>query len=97
MGTLFARSAALWHIAPIVPISAWREEGRMTSLGLRGRRYSGYAVETENDQDVYFVALAASGVNSRCIGRSMFSLPGFLRDVARVGVQDCFVLDMVNN
>ncbi len=68
----------------------------MAQLGLKGRRYSRCFTEVEGDRDAYFVGLLTSGVNPKCIGRSVFSLPGFLRDVARAGLRNCFVLDMVN-
>ena len=65
----------------------------MTELGLNGRRYSGYS---RKDADDYFEQLIAMGVNETSVGRSMFSLPGWLRDIGRCGLRDCYVLDMVN-
>jgi hypothetical protein len=42
--------------------STWREEGGMASLGLKGRRYSGY---NKGDQNEYFDSLIAAGVNKQ--------------------------------
>ena len=71
------------------------EEDRMTRLGYKGRRYSGYR-STSGAEIVRFENLLASGVNAGSVGRSLFGLPGWLRDIARSGLQNCYVLDMVN-
>ena len=72
---------------------SWWEEGQMAALGMQGRRYSGYGRVQE---DAYFEELIGVGVNEKSVGRSLFSLPGWLRDIGRCGLQDCYVLDMVN-
>ena len=71
----------------------WWEEGQMAALGMQGRRYSGYA---KGQEDAYFEELIDVGVNEKSVGRSLFSLPGWLRDIGRCGLQDCYVIDMVN-
>ena len=71
----------------------WREEVRMAALGMQGRRYSGY---DKWHEDGFFEGLMGQGVNDKSVGRSLFSLPGWLRDIGRCGLQDCYVLDMVN-
>ena len=73
--------------------TVWREEDRMTSLGLKGRRYSGYHAQ---DQIEHCENIKKLGVNEKSIGRSMFSLPGWLRDIGRFDLCGCYVLDMVN-
>lgn len=73
--------------------SAWREEERMQSLGLIGRRYSGY---TQGEEISIFEQHIANGVNSSSVGKSLFSLPGWLRDIGRCGLHGCFVVDMCN-
>ena len=67
----------------------------MQRLGLRGRRYSGTQGAGGTGIEV-FDKLTASGVNARTVGRSLFSLPGWLRDMARAGLGSCYVLDMAN-
>ena len=69
------------------------EERQMVSLGQRGRRYSGYKAEFAIDS---FDRHIAEGVNPGSVGRSLFGLPGWLRDVARSGLPNCYVLDMAN-
>ena len=71
----------------------WWDEGRMAELGLQGRRYSGY---DKCHEDSYFEGMMGTGVNEKTVGKSLFSLPGWLRDIGRCGLQDCYVLDMVN-
>ncbi len=65
----------------------------MASLGLRGRRYSGYKPEFAIES---FDRHIAEGVNPGSVGRSLFGLPGWLRDIARSGLANCYVLDMAN-
>ena len=67
----------------------------MLKLGLRGRRYSGYK-RGIGDEAPSFESLITSGVNAGSVARSFFGLPNWLRDIARVGLPNCFVLDMVN-
>lgn len=74
--------------------SVWREEDGMRALGMKGRRYSGVA--HDGDPTEHAQKLIDAGINAKSIGKSMFSLPGWLRDIARCGLQDCYVLDMVN-
>ena len=71
------------------------EEDRMERLGLRGRRYSGNRECGGSCLEV-FEKLAASGVSAASVGRSLFCLPGWLRDIARSGLENCYVLDMAN-
>ena len=78
-------------------VTAWSEETRMEILGLRGRRYSGYRFEsTEEPHWDFFRGFADGGVNESTVGRSLFGLPGWLRDVGRIGLVDCYILDMTN-
>ena len=65
----------------------------MVSLGLRGRRYSGYKTDFALEP---FDRHIAEGVNPGSVGRSLFGLPGWLRDIARSGLANCYVLDMAN-
>ena len=65
----------------------------MVSLGQRGRRYSGYKPDFAIDS---FERHIAEGVNPGSVGRSLFGLPGWLRDIARSGLANCYVLDMAN-
>ena len=74
--------------------TVWREEDRMQRLALTGRRYSGYAEQAGDIPS--FEHLVAKGVNKSSVGRSTFGLPGWLRDLARCGLRDCFIIDMVN-
>ena len=67
----------------------------MLKLGLRGHRYSGYTSGV-GDEVPSFESLITSGVNAGSVARSFFGLPNWLRDIARVGLPNCFVLDMVN-
>ena len=77
--------------------TVFREEEHMVALGLRGRRYSGYKRTTDADPEVAsFENLITSGVNPGSVARSFFGLPNWLRDIARVGLPNCYVLDMVN-
>jgi len=71
------------------------EEKRMVKLCRRGRRYSGYKRD-EDEPDEYFEKFMSSNISPGSIGRSWFGLPGWLRDLARAGLKDCYVLDMVN-
>ena len=73
----------------------WREEDRMQKLGLGGRRYSGY-VDHAGDDIPSFEHFVSRGVNKSSVGRSTFGLPGWLRDIARCGLRDCFIIDMAN-
>ena len=67
----------------------------MLKLGLRGRRYSGYK-RGIGDEAPSFESLITSGVNAGSVARSVFGPPNWLRDIARVGLPKCFVLDMVS-
>ena len=75
--------------------SIWREEDRMQILGFEGRRYSGY-ISTQGEEIPLFEQFITNGVNRATVGKSLFSLPGWLRDIARCGLRDCFVIDMTN-
>ncbi len=76
--------------------TAWWEEDRMETLGRLGRRYSGYTADLDSEDSNCFTQFARSGVNKASIGRSQFGLPGWLRDVGRIGAKDRYVLDMAN-
>ena len=61
----------------------WWEEVRMAAVGMQGRRYSGY---DKWHEDGFFEGLMGQGVNEKSVGRSLFSLPGWLRDIGRCGL-----------
>ena len=73
--------------------STWREE----KLGYLGRRYSG-PPEMRKTDPLYphFNRLRSKGVNPSTIGRSLFGYPSYIRNLARSGLQDLYVLDLVN-
>ena len=68
----------------------------MQRLGRRGRRYSGHRVVIAPDDDNCFTRVAGHGVNESSVGKSLFGLPGWLRDVRHIGLSDCYILDMAN-
>ena len=70
--------------------TVFREEDRMLKLGLRGRRYSGYK-RGIGDEVPSLESLITSGVNAGSVARSFFGLPNWLRDIARVGLPNCFI------
>ena len=69
-------------------LSLWREE----SPDYRGRRYSGPGDKTPPE----LKRVKSRGANPGCIGRSLFGFPSFVRNLARSGLQDLYVLDIVN-
>ena len=73
--------------------ACFSEERQMARLGLQGRRYSGYKPEFAIDS---FDRHIAEGVNPGSVGRALFGLPGWLRDLGRSGLANCYVLDMAN-
>ena len=71
-------------------LSLWREE----STDYRGRRYSGPSELHKQPPELKRVR--NRGANPGCIGRSLFGYPGFIRNLARSGLQDLYILDIVN-
>ena len=69
--------------------SLWREE----SGDHRGRRYSTLAEAKKNDP---FHQIRLRGANPGTVGRSLFAFPGYIRDMARSGLTNLWVLDIVN-
>ena len=74
-------------------VSTWREEG----TGYLGRRYSGMP-EIRKGDPLYshFKRLQAKGVNPGTLFRSLFGFPSYIRNLARSGLPDLYVLDLVN-
>jgi hypothetical protein len=73
--------------------SCWHQE----SADRPSRRYSGCAISGKATGELAMLRdLQASGVNKATIGRSLFGLPGCIRNLARAGLQDFYVLDLVN-
>ena len=73
--------------------TVWCEETRARSAGCYGRRYSG-AGHTELDGR--FKKLEAKGVCKGALGVSTFSLPRWLRAMARAGLPNRFEVDLEN-
>ena len=79
------------------------EEGKLVSLwteeapNYAGRRYSGPQDMRKGEPLMpQFKRLRAKGVNPNTTGRSLFGFPGYIRRLARSGLRDLFVLDLVN-
>ena len=72
--------------------SAWVEEDLATSHGVLGRRYSG----KRGAQGEYFQRLLDQGITPCVVGASFFAFPVYLRDLARAGIPNVWVVDMVN-
>jgi hypothetical protein len=74
-------------------VSTWKEEG----AGYLGRRYSGLPDIRKGDPLYsHFKRLQAKGVNPGTLGRSLFDYPSYIRNLARSGLPDLYVLDLVN-
>ena len=74
-------------------VSLWAEE----APNYAGRRYSGPQEMRKGEPLLpHFKQLQAKGVNPSTMGRSLFGFPGYIRRLARSGLQDLFVLDLVN-
>jgi hypothetical protein len=67
--------------------SRWEEEEE----GAKRRRYSKLG-DKRND----LAHIRRRGANPGFIGRSLFTLPGYIRNLARSGLRDMWVLDLVN-
>ena len=48
------------------------------------------------DPCAHFKELLSKGVNPGTVGKSLFGLPKYLRNLARAGLKDCYILDLVN-
>jgi hypothetical protein len=68
--------------------SNWCEERD----GTRGRRYS-KAVDMKHE---HFAEVKRRGANPSFIGRSLFALPKFMRNMARSDLKGMWILDLVN-
>ena len=79
-----------------VLVSAWTEESQMH----RGRRYSGRPPLPSRTPAgsvlAQFKGLACAGVNPSTIGKSLFAFPRYIRNLARAGLQDCYIMDLAN-
>ena len=87
----------------LTDISLCAEDGKLVSLwaeeapNYAGRRYSGPQEMRKGEPLLpHFKRLKAKGVNPGTMGRSLFGYPGYIRRLARSGLQDLFVLDLVN-
>ena len=69
--------------------SHWEEEDGKR----KGRRYSKLGDIKKPDP---FANARRRGANPSFIGRSLFALPGYIRNMARSGLDDLWVLDLVN-
>ena len=69
--------------------SSWVEE----EPGTKRRRYSKSQTTKRDDP---FAVPRRRGANMSFIGRSVFTLPGYIRNMARSDLQDMWILDLVN-
>ena len=79
------------------------EEGKLVSLwteeapNYAGRRYSGPQEMRKGEPLLpHFNRLKAKEVNPGTLGRSLFGYPSYIRNLARSGLPDLYVLDLVN-
>jgi hypothetical protein len=73
--------------------STWHEE----AVGHLGRRYSSPVEVGKNDPLFqHFKRVRQRGANPNTIGRSLFAFPSYIRNLARCGLKNLWVLDLVN-